>query len=92
MLEREAIFVSSVFACFPDIWGEALGEERFGTSWEMWEFSDIIPVFEVGSHHGSVGISLSWFWNGSGDGRSVLGTHEFFSIKLIIRYAMFCGL
>jgi hypothetical protein len=27
LLEGESIFISSVFACFPDIWGEALGEE-----------------------------------------------------------------
>jgi len=28
LFERETVFISSVFACFPDIWGKAFLEER----------------------------------------------------------------
>ena len=65
LFERETIFVSSVFAGFPDIWGKAFLEERSSSSWEVWHTLDIIPVLEVGTHHGSVDSSFGWLSGGN---------------------------
>jgi len=65
LFERETIFISSVFACFPDIWGKALLEERSSTGWEVWHTLDIIPVLEVRTHKGSSGSSFGWLSSGN---------------------------
>jgi hypothetical protein len=65
LFERETIFVSSVFASFPDIWGKAFLEERRSSRWEVWHTLDIIPVLEVRSHEGSGASSFGWLSSGN---------------------------
>ena len=71
--EGESEFVSSVLALLPSLLVEAFHEERFGSSWEVWESLDVLWGLEVRTHHGSVELALS-------DGRSVLSTHWFFRL------------
>jgi hypothetical protein len=59
LLERETVFVSSVFAFLPDIRGKALGKEGFSSGREMRKSGDSIPVREMRSHHNSVRLSFS---------------------------------
>lgn len=56
LFESESVLVLSVLALLPDVLGEALVEERFGASWEVWHTLDVRWVLEVGTHEGTVEI------------------------------------
>ena len=50
LLEGASGSILSLVQLIPNTFGEAFGEERFGSSWELWEFGDVLWSLEVRAH------------------------------------------
>ena len=59
LLKCESILIFLVLQLFPDLGGQALAKQGFGTCGEVWQVCDFLGTLEVGAYKSASGVGIS---------------------------------